>query len=168
MPYERTPFGTGGAAGSGNVVRTVNNHFGPRDSGKTSGVVKTEGTVNEMTLQIDAAMVTAGVFPLVVPRLPRGSRILDVTAWTEEAFNLGGTTPTIRIGTVGSVATNNITISETQAETLGVAVVTTFNGTFANPLAADTDLALGLGGTSPTNGTVGRMRVTIRYVDNRL
>lgn len=169
MGFETSKFGDGSAAGSGNVVTTVNNHYGPRTSGKTQGVVKTEGTYNELTFQVDAAMVSAEAFPLLAPKLPAGAVIKDVTVWVEEAFALGGTTPVIEIGTEGSEATNGFTISEAQAEAAGVFSGTAaLSGTWAAPLAAETTVGIDLAGTTPTVGTAGKMRVTIHYIDNRL
>ena len=169
MGYEQSKFGDGSASGSGNVTTTVNNHYGPRESGKTVGVVKTEGTYNELTFQVDAAMVSAEAFPLLAPKLPAGAVIKDVTVWVEEAFALGGTTPVIEIGTEGSEATNGFTLSEANVESTGVINATSaLSGTWAAPLAAETTVGIDLAGTTPTVGTAGKMRVTIHYIDNRL
>lgn len=165
MGFEQSKFGDGSAAGSGNVVTTVNNHYGPRDTGKTVGVKKTEGVMYELTLDIDGEMVGNGAYALLAPKLPANSLIEDVYVEVTEAFALGGTTPAIEIGTEGSEATNGVTITEAQAEATGAYDVTSaLAGTWTAGLAAETTLGLALSGTTPTVTDAGKMRVVIRYV----
>lgn len=167
MAYEQSYFGDGSTAGNGNVVNTVHNHFGQRDTGKTQGKTRTAGFVNEAVLDIDADMVSNEAFPLIAPTLPAGSRIEDVFVEVTEAFALGGTSPVIEIGTETSEATNGFTISETIAEATGVYDLTaTLSGTWAaaTGLAAETTVGIDLAGTTPTVGTAGKMRVVVRYV----
>lgn len=165
MGFEQSKFGDGSAAGSGNVVSTVSNHYGPRDTGKTTGVIRTSGAVNELTLDIDGEMVGDAAYALVVPKIPANSIVEDVFVEVTEAFVLGGTTPAIEIGTEGTEATNGVTITEAQAEATGVYDVTSaLAGTWAAGLSAETTLGLALSGTSPTVTDAGKMRVVIRYV----
>jgi hypothetical protein len=117
-----------------------------------------------LTLDIDAAMMTAAAFPLVVPTLPAGAIIQEVFAEVSEVFILGGTTPTLDVGTETSEGTNGVDVTEAQAEALGSYDLTSaLQGTWASPLAAATTIGLALGGSSPTNGATGKMRVVIRY-----
>ena len=165
MGFEQSKFGDGSTAGSGNVVSTVSNHYGPRDTGKTTGVIRTSGAMNELTLDIDGEMVGDAAYALVVPKIPAGAIIEDVYVEVTEAFVLGGTTPAIEVGTEGSEATNGVTITEAQAEAVGTYDVTSaLAGTWAAGLAAETTLGLALSGTSPTVTDAGKMRVVIRYV----
>lgn len=168
MGYEVAKFGDGSATGAGNVTTQVTQHYGVRDTGKTHGVAKTEGHVNELVLNIDAAMVSAEAFPLTAeaPYLPAKAIIEDVYVEVTEAFALGGTTPVIEIGTEGSEATNGFTISEAQAEAATIYDLTSaLSGTWAAGLAAQTTIGIDLAGTSPTVGTAGKMKVVIRYVE---
>jgi len=166
MGYEQSKFGDGSTAGSGNVTSTVNNHYGPRDSGKTQGITRTAGFVRELTMDIDAAMVSAEAFPLIAPKLPAKAIIEDVFVEVTEAFALGGTTPVIEIGTEGSEATNGFTITEAQAEAEAIYDLTSaLSGTWASGLAAETTIGIDLAGGTPTVGTAGKMRVVIRYVE---
>lgn len=166
MPYERAKFGDGSAAGAGNVVSTVSQHYGPRGEAdqESHGIVNTEGVLNELVVYFDAATLTAAAYNLLPPALPAGAKIIRVLLEVQEAFALGGTTPAIEIGTEGSEVTNGFTITEAQAEATGMYDLTSaLSGTWAAQLAARTVLGIALTGTSPTNGTVGRARAVIQY-----
>lgn len=166
MSYEQTYFGDGSAAGSGNVVSTVHHQYGAFQAGKTVGVTERDGFENELSLDIDAAMVTATAFPLIAPKLPKGALIHEVYAYVSEAFVLGGTAPTILVGTETSEATNHVVLSQAQAQAVGMYDLTaTRAGTWAAGLAADTIVGIALGGTTPTNGTTGKVRIVIRYAE---
>jgi hypothetical protein len=165
MGFEAAKFGEGGASGSGNVTTQVSQHYGERDTGKTTGVIRTAGAMNELTLDIDAAMVSDGALTLVAPIIPAGSLIEDAYVEVTEAFVLGGTSPTILVGTSGSEVTNGLVVNEATAEATGTYDITsTLTGTWAAGLAADTTVGIDFGGTSPTVTAVGKMRVVVRYV----
>ena len=164
MGFETSAFGDSTTAGSGNVVSTVSNHYGPRSTGKTAGATDTSGFENELSLDIDGTMVGNAAFALVVPKLPAGSNITKAYLEVEEAFVLGGTTPAIEVGTEGSEATNGVTVTEAQAEAVGYYDVTAaLAGTWAAPLAAETTVGIALSGTSPTVTSAGKMRLVISY-----
>lgn len=166
MSYEQSKFGDGSAAGAGNVTQTVSNHFNARATGKTSGTVFTQGNTRETSWDIDAEMLSNGAFPLIAPTFKAGTLIERVTVEVQEAFVLGGTSPTIEVGTEGSEATNGVTITEAQAEAAGVYDVTSaLAGTWSSgALAAATTVGVALGGTSPTVTTAGTVRVVVRYI----
>ena len=162
MGYETAPFGNQGA----NVIQDVNNHYGTRDTGKTVGVAKTEGFVQELTLNIDGDMVGAGAYALLAPTIPANAIIEDVYMEVTEAFVLGGTTPVIDVGTEGTEATNGFTITEAQAEATGMYDLTSaLSGTWAAGLAADTTVGLLLGGGGANTVTsAGKAKIVIRYI----
>ena len=162
MGYETSQFGD--QVGGGNVVTDVNQHYSTRDTGKTQGNIKTEGSMNELTIDIDGDMVSNAAYPLIAPSLPAGAIIEDVYAEVSEVFVLGGTTPALEIGTETSEATNGFTVTEAQAEAAGTYDLTSaLSGTWAAPLAAATTVGLALSGTTPTVTSAGKMRVVIRY-----
>lgn len=73
MGYEQSKFGDGSAAGSGNVVQTVSNHYGPFAGNGEEGVIGTEGAMNEAVLDFD------GVGPLFVDTIiPAGAVVTEV------------------------------------------------------------------------------------------
>lgn len=165
MGYEQSKFGDGSATGAGNVTTAVHNHYGPFSGGKTVGVIKTEGAINEMTIDLDGAMVSAEAFPLLAPKLPAYSKVVAVYVEVETVFTLGGTTPAVSIGTEGSESTNGFDISEAQLEALGVYDVTaTLAGTWAAGLTAETTVGIDLTGTTPTSASTGQARIVIQYV----
>lgn len=142
----------------------VNNHYGPRESGKTVGVVKTEGRVYEASIYIDSETISNGGPLLVDLKLPDSAIIEDAYVEVTEAFALTGTSPTILVGTDTSEATNGLAISEAQAEAVGTYDVTsTLTGTWASPLAAETTVGVALGGTTPAVGSAGKAKVIVRY-----
>ena len=162
MAFETSQFGDGVST---TRVTDVHTYFGTRDSGKTQGKTRTAGFVTEMTIDIDGDMVSAAAYPLIAPEILAKSIIEDVYMEVTEAFVLGGTSPTIEVGTETSEATNGFTISEAQAETVGIYDLTSaLSGTWAAGLAADTTLGLAMAGTSPTVTSAGKLRVVIRYV----
>lgn len=140
----------------------VYNVYGPRktDEGR-AGDIRTAGVEKEMQLDF-----RGDSYDLVTATLPKGAKFLSATAVVVEAFDLGGTTPTINVGTSGSAGTNyGIELSEAQAEAAGTVVYnSTGAGTWANPLAAATTVAVELDGTSPTVGSGGELSVVIKYI----
>lgn len=141
----------------------VYNHYGPRDVEKNVGVIKTAGRSYEYSISIDPEVISnGGPYPSTI-KIPASSVIEDVYVVVEEAFTLGGTTPTINVGTDSSEGTNGLVISKARAEVAGTYDVTsTLRGTWAAPLAADTTVGVALGGTTPTITEVGKLRVIIR------
>jgi hypothetical protein len=165
MGYEQSKFGDGSGTGSGNVTTAVNNHYGPRETGKTVGSNFTEGQIRELVLDIDGEMIGDAAFALLAPKLPAGSIVKEAFVEVTEVFVVGGTSPTINIGTEGSEGTNGLEVTEAQAEALGTYDVTSsLQGTWASPLAAETTVGIAMDGTSPTITDAGKMRVVVRYV----
>lgn len=149
------------------------NHYGPRSAREgIEGGIKTEGSFKELTLKFTGANINDDVFSSNLAVLPAGARIHDVTWVVSEAFALGGTSPTINIGTDGSEGTNGVELAETQAEATGIyygdqqnqETGVSIGGTWAAELAADTQVSIALDGTTPTVGSGGYATVTIRYV----
>ncbi|MDB4302074.1 hypothetical protein N9924_00765 [bacterium] len=140
----------------------VSNHYGPRDSGKTRGIIKTEGSIVELSVMVEAEDIGSALF--LEPTIPAGALIVGAFAKVSEAFALGGTTPTIDVGTKGSEATNAVNLTEAQAEAVGTYdIFSTAAGTWAASLAADTIVGVALGGTTPTVGAAGKLEVIIQY-----
>lgn len=95
--------------------------------------------------------------------LPKGAIVTKTIAVTAEAGAMTGTDPTIVVGVEGTEATNTaIELTEAQAEARGAYVEGTPSGTLALPTTEDLELAVVLGGTSPTLAG-GKYRVFIEY-----
>lgn len=139
----------------------VYNVYGPRETDEArSGQLPNQGNERELYITFRGSN-----YNLVSATLPEGATFIRATAKIIEAFALGGTTPTINVGTSGSHGTNYaIELSEAQAEAADTVVHnTTGAGTFASPLAADTTVVVGLDGTTPTITDAGEATVIIRY-----
>ena len=166
MGYEQTPFGDGSSAGSGNVLGTVSNHYGRRDTGGTVGTLKTEGAKKELVIDLTGESLNQSAGPVLVsPTIPKGAKITSVYLEVSEEFALGGTTPAVEVGTQGSEATNGVTLNEAQLEAVGTYDVTSaLSGTWASIFTADTLVDVALSGTSPTvDKGKGVGRVLINY-----
>jgi hypothetical protein len=143
----------------------VTNHYGPRELGGSAGVVGTQGREVELSIDLNEPVVSNGGPELVDFTIPAGSIIENVYLDVTEAFDLGGTTPAIEVGTDTSESTNGFTIDEADAEATGVYDKTAaLSGTWASPLAADTVVGVALSGTSPTIvADTGKAKVIIKY-----
>lgn len=161
MSFENTTINL--ASGS------ARNFYGPRSAKEgIEGSIKTEGSIQELTLKFTGQNVNDDVFSTNLGVIPAGSRVLRAIVSINEAFALGGTSPVLNIGTDGSESTNGVSVDETRAEAAavytdadtGVAI----NGTWAAELAADTQVSVALSGTTPTVGAGGYAVVTIQYI----
>lgn len=89
MAYERSKFGDGGEAGTGNVVSTVHSHFGARYVGGGKGEQPRTGSVTEVVINFDEDQI-----PDFNPKVPAGAVVLEVLAL--------GITGTITAATAGA------------------------------------------------------------------
>jgi hypothetical protein len=144
------------------TLNGVANYFGPRTS--FDGTSGTEGRRSDDALFV---MFLGGQDITVTGTLPAGAVITgNALVEVSEAFNLGGTTPTLNIGVSGSAATNRLAqLSEVQAEAVGTYSIASA-GTLAvnTPLAAAVTVAVELGGTLPTNTGAGKLKLIIPYL----
>ena len=169
--YFASPFGDGVATGSGgNVVTasgTPHNFFGNRDTGGSTGVLKVEGTIEQVRIHITGVDLNDLLEPLVPTYLPAGATIRDVYWDTIDVFTLTGTSPTILVGTDTTEVTNGLVISEAVAESANTARLTsTLTGTWAvnTPLQARTKIGFAIGGTGgPVVARSGSGILTIEY-----
>jgi hypothetical protein len=147
------------------TIRGVRAIYGTRERGGAVGVIKTEGAVNQLSLDFTSDTITDDALATVV--LPAGAIVTEAICQITEAFNLGGTTPTILIGEDGAEVTNGVAISEAQAEATGTydiigAAAGEWDPTSSNP--NDVNVSIVLGGTTPVFTTnVGAGRVVISY-----
>lgn len=143
------------------ATRGVKTWYGPQDLSQSEARSLTSvGKVKEMTV-----VVTGSDYASVSFTLPKGSIVVDSFVEVTEAFALGGTTPTLALGTSGSAPTNSIVdVTEANAEAIG-----TYQGVPAGtlaagtPLAADTTIVVELGGSTPTITSAGKAYVSFRY-----
>ena len=163
MSYEQSNFGN---ANGGNVTTQVNNHYGVRNLGGATGVLKTEGTDNELTLYVTGEIINGSFLPQV--DIPAGAVITKAVAHVTEAFVLTGTGPIIAVGTDGSEATNGASLTEAQAEATGYYDITaSLAGTWdaEAAFASDTRVGVALGGTTPAVTDAGRAVIVVTYAN---
>lgn len=144
------------------------NQYGPRDTQDgviSGGHVEADGVVQEAIVYITGNDFGSGTAFNTRLTIPAGSKFVESYVEITEAFALGGTSPTIGVGTDTSENTNfAVKLTQAQAQATNPVYTGTGGGSFANPLAADTVIGVALGGTSPTVTTVGKAKVVIRYI----
>jgi hypothetical protein len=133
----------------------VSNFYGKRSTTEgQAGNYKTSGTKEELVVEITGSNIAD-----VVGSLPAGATPLRAYVDVQEVFVVS-TSGTLDIGTDGSETTNGFQLTEATLEAAGVTEVTTFNGTWADKLAAATTVGLALAGTA----TGGKARVVLEYL----
>lgn len=145
------------------TVNGVTNYYGPRN--RYEGVGGSEGTKDDVRYFV--LDFSGSDYTTARGTLPAGATIVgNALVEVREAFNLGGTTPTINVGVLTTAVTNRLAqLSEAQAEALGTYSVASAGTLAANtPLAAAVTIAVELGGTTPTATGVGQARLVIPYL----
>lgn len=147
-------------------------HFGTRATYENANFGESSaptGVTKELSVVVRGSDFVSGVYQGRNINLPAGVTVREVVGEVVEAFNLGGTTPTLNVGVSGSVSTNRLAqLSEANAEATGVYnLTTTAAGTLAvnTPLASASVITIGLGGTTPTITSVGKAVIYIKYAD---
>lgn len=131
----------------------VSNNYGPRDTGNTVGIETTKQSEIVLSVQLTGNSLNDGYIPPV--NIPKGALLRRAVLRVDEAFTLGGTSPTVRIGAVGSEATNGIVLSQAELQAVGTKTPASAGaGTWATNSATGTTaaakVAVSLGGTAPT------------------
>lgn len=127
------------------------------------GAVLIDSNEKELTFVLDGEKFSGGVYQFVTTEaLPVGAVPISAFVRVSEAFVLGGTTPTIQVGTSGTGAAAVFgSLAQASAQALGTYTLTVT----ATPLTSTTagNLRVSLGGTTPTVTTAGRATVTVTY-----
>lgn len=146
----------------------VSNHYGARSTGNSVGVETSDTSEHRLSVYITGDMLNGTFLPPV--NIPKGAHFLSAILRVDEAFDLGGTTPTVRIGAAGSVATNGFVLSEAELEAVGTKVPAstgagTWSFTSATGTTADAKVAFDMGGTSPTAARVGKATLILTFAN---
>jgi len=151
-----------------NTGLNVKSNYGPRDTGRAAGVVKTEGSKQQLTIELTGAQIDDEQYieNFVIPQY---SIILACYLEVTEAFVLDGNADnTLEVGTATSEATNGFSITSAECESLGSTSLTgALSGTWdaEAALAADTIVNIIVDGTTPSaDATVGKGRIVIEYM----
>lgn len=144
-------------AGLGGVSQV----YGTMATGGAVGIIKTEGSKNEVTLSLTGEVLATRILSPV--RIPAGTVIKRATLRVYQAFDLA-TSSVVRVGTSGSEATNGLSLTEAQLEAIGNYDVSgTLAGTYTanTPLTAASLLGVAFSAGSVTNRNVGRAVLVI-------
>lgn len=145
----------------------VNNFYGARDTGGSVGVETTNDSTHRLSINFTGSSLNGSFLPPVV--VPKGALFRKATLVVEEAFVVGGTSPTVSFGAAGSVATNGIVLSEAELEAVGTKTpASTGAGTWAQNSSTGTTAAAKVdkvfGGTAPTvDSTVGKATLILEF-----
>ena len=141
----------------------VHNQYGPRNTGLTAG---TDCDFDELVIELTGDGLNDLFLPPVV--IPKGTLFQRAVLSVDQAFTLGGTTPTVQIGGAAP-GTNGITLSADQLSAVGAKDVAaglagTWDPTSTTGTTANEAVTVQLGGTSPTVAKgVGKATLWIEY-----
>ena len=146
----------------------VSNFYGARSTGNSVGVETSDSSQHRLSISLTGEMLNGSFIPPV--NVPKGARFINAILRVDEAFDLSGTTPTVRVGAAGSVATNGVVLTEAELENVGTkAPASTGAGTWsfssATGTTADAKVAFDMGGTTPTATRVGKATLILTYIN---
>lgn len=141
-------------------------NYGSRNTGNSVGIEDQDGSLIRLSVTLTGEMLNNNFVPPVV--LPKGALFKRADLRVDEAFVLGGTSPTVRVGLAGSVATNGIVLTEAELENVGSKVpASTGAGTWAvgssTGTTAAAKVAFDMGGTSPTSTNAGKAVLVLEF-----
>lgn len=147
----------------------VANFYGPRDTGYAVGSEQTQES--ERRVRIDLTGTQLNATTVYVPNvvLPKGSLLKSAVLRVDEAFTLGGTSPTVIVGVSGTETTNGIVLTQTELQAVGSKVPAsvgtgTWAPTSATGMTAAAKVGIVKGGTSPTvTAGVGKGTLVITF-----
>ena len=156
MPYE---------ANSGLGVFT---QYGRRNTGGAIGVDHSQNSVHRLTVHLTGEMINSALIRPAV--MPKGARVLRYFLDVDEAFSLGGTSPTVIVGGTAP-ATDGVVLTKAELEAVGSKVpASTGTGTWSTSSTTGTTanerVKEVLGGTTPTvSPTQGRATLVVEYIN---
>lgn len=144
----------------------VSQNYGARATGNSVGLENGYNSTFLLSVTLTGQSLNDGFVPPVV--VPKGAKFKSATLRVDEAFALGGTSPTVRIGANGSIGTNGIVLTKAEMENVGTKTpASTGAGTWAfsstTGTTAAAKVAVDMGGTSPTSTTAGKAVLVLEY-----
>lgn len=141
-------------------------NYGQRTTGNAVGLEDQDGSLVRLSVNLTGQMLIDGFVPPVV--LPKGALLKRADLRVDEAFVLGGTSPTVQVGAYGSVATNGIVLTQAELQAVGSKQpASTGAGTWATNSSTGTTAAakvgVALGGTSPTVTSAGKAILVLEF-----
>ena len=144
----------------------VNNFYGARDTGGSVGLERSHDSIHTLSIAFTGDSLNSSFLPPVI--YPKGAKFLRAYLRVDEAFTLGGTSPTVIFGGTAP-ATDGIVLTQAELTAVGSKTpASTGTGTWAvasatGPLTAQR-VTRTLGGTSPTvTAGVGKATLVIEF-----
>lgn len=154
MPFENS-------AGIG-----VSNFYGKRDTGGSIGLEQSTDSNQRLSISFTGDTLNNSFLPPIY--MPKGAHFIRALLRVDEAFTLGGTSPTVIFGGTAP-ATDGIVLTQAELQAVGTKVpASTGTGTWSvssatGPLTTQ-KVTRALGGTSPTvTAGVGKATLIIVY-----
>ena len=146
----------------------VSNFYGKRDTGGSVGLEKSNDSTHQLSISFTGDTLNQTYLPPVYA--PKGMHFLRAMLRVDEAFTLGGNSPTVIFGGTAP-ATDGIVLSQTELQAIGTKVpASTGTGTWAvasatGPLTSQR-ITKALGGTAPTvTAGVGKATLIVEFVN---
>jgi hypothetical protein len=146
----------------------VSNYYGQRITGQTVGVEHSDDSVHQLSIGFTGTSLNNAFLPPVV--VPKGASFKRAILRVDEAFTLGGTSPTVIFGGTAP-ATDGIILTQAELQAIGTKTpASTGTGTWAQNSATGTTaaqkVAKALGGTTPTvTAGVGKATLILEFVN---
>jgi hypothetical protein len=144
----------------------VSQNYGPRNTGSAVGLEDSDGSIFRLSVNLTGNTLNDLFLPPVV--IPKGAKFRKYELRVDEAFALGGTSPTVQIGAFGAPGTNGVVITQAELQAVGTKELSTAGaGTWAQNSTTGTTaaakVAVALGGTSPTATTAGKAILVLEF-----
>jgi hypothetical protein len=144
----------------------VSQNYGARNTGSAVGLEDSDGSVFRLSVNLTGSTLNDLFLPPVV--VPKGAKFRKYELRVDEAFVLGGTSPTVQIGAFGAPGTNGVVITQTELQAVGTKELSTAGaGTWAQNSTTGTTaaakVAVALGGTSPTATGAGKAILVLEF-----
>jgi hypothetical protein len=143
-------------------------NYGSRNTGGSVGSETTDTSTRDYSIAFTGESLNSSFLPPV--SLPKGAKLVKAVLRVDEAFSLGGTSPTVLFGGTAP-ATNGIVLTQAELQAIGTKTpASTGAGTWAVASATGTTAAeritKALGGTAPTvSSSVGKGTLILTFVN---
>lgn len=148
---------------------SVNTSYGRRSTGGVIGVETGDQSEVRLSINFTGESINSAFLPPVV--FPQGAKVTRYILRVDEAFSLGGTSPTVIFGGTAP-ATNGVVLTKTELEAVGTKIPAsagtgTWSTTSATGATAAEKVTKALGGTSPTVASTQGKATLIAVYDNK-
>ena len=146
----------------------VYSSYGKRNTGGTVGSECTENSTRDYSIAFTGESLNSNFIPPV--SIPKGAKLIKAVLRVDEAFALGGTSPTVIFGGTAP-GTNGIVLTQSELQAIGTKTpASSGTGTWSTSSATGTTaaekIAKTLGGTTPTvTATQGKGTLLLTFIN---